>query len=669
MNSRVIRNLYKKEMLDVLRDKKTVLMMLVVPLILYPLIFVVGLQIMAGISSDMSEKTYRIAFDSTDEKLESYFEDIRSEGYAFDIVYTDNPQEALKAEDIDAYIECTEDEEGAVYKVHYISAVVDSGYAADMIEEVLGLYKTRLITERLYNEGFEPDEILCPINVSYEDMASNEESAGSLLGTIIPFMLVVSLILGTMYPAIDTTAGERERGTLETILTLPVSNQELIMSKFLTVATIGVISAVLNILSMCGVGAYMYNMMRTVTDETMGIDMSKFAPAILVGVLCILAFAVFISAVTMCVCAFAKSYKEANNYITPLMLVVMFASFIGFIPNVSLTTNMALAPVINICLLIRDLLAFKVDIGIIILVLMSNIVYGILAITFLGKIYSSERVLFGDGSSGVQIFERRKNMKKGGVPTIGDAWLIIAITAVAIVYIGGSIQLAFGYYGILGTQLLIIGIPLVAAIYTKKNIKETFRIRGFSLAQLIGSILMIFGAVLLGMLITAFVGMVFKDSAENLQTDTEGLLGGSFLGTLLVVAIVPAVCEEFMFRGYIFAAFEKKLKPVYAVLITAVLFGVYHMSVVKFFTTAFIGGVICVSAYCTKSIFPGIIMHFLNNALSVTYMYFPDKISRIMPVLGKDYLTFADMTVVFLIGCVMLFFGYLIMRKRLFNKA
>lgn len=669
MSSRVISNLYKKEMLDVLRDKKTVLMMLVVPLVLYPLVFIVGLQIMAGISSDMSEKTYRIAFCNIDEELDDFFKNIQGNGYSFDIIYMDNPQEALKAEDIDAYIECDEGEVGPVYKVRYLSAVVNSSYAVDIIDEVLGLYKNSLIKERLCSEGLDPDEILSPIKVSYEDMASNEESAGSLLGTIIPFMLVVSLILGTMYPAIDTTAGERERGTLETVLTLPVSNQELIMSKFLTVATIGVISAVLNILSMCGVGVYMYNMMQTVTDEAMGIDMSRFVPAILVGVLCILAFAVFISAVTMCVCAFAKSYKEANNYITPLMLIVMFASFIGFIPNVSLTANMALAPVVNICLLIRDLLAFKVDIGIIIIVLMSNVVYGILAITFLGKIYSSERVLFGDGSSGVQLFERRRNMKKGGVPTMGDAWLIIAVAAVAIVYIGGFMQISFGYYGILGTQLLIIGIPLAAAIYTKKNIKETFRIRGFSLSQLVGSIFMIFGAVLIGMLITAFSSMIFTDSANNLQTDTEGLLGGSFLSTLFVVAIAPAICEELMFRGYIFSAFEKRLKMVYAVLLTALLFGAYHMSAVKFFTTAFIGGIICVSAYYTQSIFTGIIMHFLNNAISVVYMYFPDEISKIIPVLGKDYLTLTDVVLIFFLGCLMLIFGYLIIRKRLFKRA
>lgn len=664
MNSRVVKSLYKKEMLDVLRDKKTVLMMLVVPLVLYPLVFIAGLTLMTSISTGMSERTYNIAltFDDNDELSEYLGED-------FDISYVDNPEDALADEDIDAYIERVDADGVYNYKVYYVSAVTNSSYAVNKIADSLDLLKEHLIEKKLKEEGLNPKEVLNPVQVSYIDMASNEESAGSLLGTILPFMLIVSLMLGTMYPAIDTTAGERERGTLETILTLPVSNHELIMSKFLTVATIGVASAILNIISMCGVGAYMYNMMQKVSDSISGIDMTKFVPAIIVGVLCVLAFAIFMSAITMCVCAFAKSYKEANNYITPLMLVIMFASFIGFIPNVTLTANMALVPVANICLLIRDLLAFKINIGIIAIVLMSNVVYGILAITFLGRIYNSESILFGDGSAGVQIFERRSNMRKGGVPTIGDAWLVIAVAAVAVVYLGSMMQLSFGYYGILGTQVLILLLPMLAAIYTKKSIKDTFRIRSFRLKELAGSILIIFGVILLGVLLTAFTSMIFKSSAENVQADTTTLLGDSFLKTLLVVALAPAICEELMFRGYIFSAFEAKLKLVWAVVLSASIFGVYHMSIVKFFTTALIGGAICMVAHWTKSIFPGMIMHFINNGISVLFMYYPVKMAKILPVFGKEVFSVIDVTVLFTAGTTFVILGFLLMRKQLFKHS
>lgn len=645
MRHNVIKNLYKKEILDVLRDKKTVIMMLVVPLVLYPLLFVVGLQLMSSVSTSMAEHTYRIVlnFEDADGTMEKLFREASEDGYSFALVQSENPEEQLKAETIDVYVERNDKGGKECFDIYYASAVTNSSYAAGLVEEVLNAYQTVLIYENVEAAGLSADQVLHPIDVQYVDMSSNEESAGSLLGMVLPFMLVISLLLGTMYPAIDTTAGERERGTLETVLTLPVLNRELIISKFLTVATIGIVSAVLNIVAMCGVGVYMYRMMLSVSDSVNGIDMERFVPAIVIGILCVLAFAVFISAVTMCVCAFAKSYKEANNYITPLTLVVMFASFIGFIPNVTLTPNMALVPVANICLLIRDLLALKINIGIIAIVLVSNVAYGIVAIMFLGRIYNSETILFGDGANGVQIFERRSNMVKGGVPTLGDAWLVAAVTVVVILYLGGSIQVSYGYYGVLATQVILLGIPLLAAVYSKKSLKKTFRLNAFCPRHIAGSIVMIAGAIMVGIVLTAVTSAMFPSSAEGVSVSMDYLMGDNFAQTLLVVALLPAVCEELMFRGYIFSAFEAKMKPAAAILTASVIFGLYHMSIVRFFTTALLGAAICYVAYRSKSIFPGMLMHFINNACSVFIMYYPEQTGRIFPVLVKETIGISDM--------------------------
>lgn len=667
MRTRVIKNLYKKELLDVLRDKKTVLMMLVVPLVLYPLMFVVGMQLMAGISTSMSERTYRIAldFEESDGDVQRQFEALAWwEGYSFEFLEFEEPEQALKSEAIDAYIKQKTRDGKIFFEVYYASAVTNSSYATDMIEQILIQYNTMLSTQNVEAAGLNAERVLHPVDISYVDMSSGEESAGSLLGTVLPFMLIVSLLLGTMYPAIDTTAGERERGTLETVLTLPVSNRELIVSKFLTVATIGVVSAVLNIIAMSFVGAYMYSMLKNMSEHIQGVAMGRFVPAMLIGVLCVLAFAVFISAVTMCVCAFAKSYKEANNYITPLTLVVMFASFIGFIPNVTLTGNMALVPVANICLLIRDLLAFKINIGIIAMVLVSNVAYGIIAIMFLGKIYNSESILFGDGSGSVQIFERRSNMVRGGVPTTGDAWLVVAVTAVVIIYVGSSVQLRFGYFGVLGTQFIIFGIPLLAALYAKKNLRQTFRLKMCGLRYVLGGIVMVLGAIALGMVLTVLTGMVFRTSAENAADSMQQLIGDNFLSTLLVVALAPAICEELMFRGYIFSAFEARLSPVMAIAGSSVIFGLYHMSIVRFFTTAMIGAVICYAAHKSKSILPGMLMHFINNALSVLVMYYPEQMGRILPIIVQETFSVSDLMLLAAAGIVLLTVGAKIIGRK-----
>lgn len=664
MNSRIIKTLYKKEMLDVIRDKKTIIVMIVVPLILYPLLFVVGLQFFGRITSEISHSTYMVAFgDNVDEELvELFLANEEDNSYSFQIVDTDDMENALALGQVDVYIEADENAGKTEFLVHYISSVNNSSYASNYCEEILGRYSDKLTVSLLESKGLDADAILNPIDIDYKDMASSEESAGNILGMILPFMLIISLLLGTAYPAIDATAGERERGTLETLLTFPITNSQLIISKFLAVSTLGIITAVLNVISMGFVCVYMVHMMGSIGMD-MSVDMTKFIPAIIVGILCIVAFAVFMSAITMCVCSFATSYKEANNYITPIALVVMFASFIAFLPNVELNSRIALVPVANICLLIKNILVLKFDIGIIAIVLISNVAYGIMAVMFLGKIYNSEAILFGDGSASTGIFERRANMKEGGVPSIGDAWLILAITAVVIIYAGGSVQLDYGMAGVVFTQLAIAGIPIAAAVYMKKDFKKTFRIRSCRLSEVCASVFIILGALLFGMLLTAFTGMLFKGSAENADASMDFLSGNTFMVSLLVVAVLPAICEELMFRGYILSAMEGRYKAHHAILISAALFGLYHMSLVKFFTTALLGVFICYVAYKTNSIVPGMIMHFINNGLSVLFMYYPKEMGRIVPILVQETFRLSDIMLLMAAGILFVSLGILILKK------
>ena len=470
MNTKIIRTLVKKEMLDVFRDKKTVIMMLVVPIILYPLIFIGVMQLMTFISSSMEEQNYKIAVEAEDDgrflhKLEEFRRDSQAKGeqteesqsYEITLIDADSITDyetALNEEEIDVYVSGQMEDGKIQYDVYYLSSVENSAYAANLVKEVCDGLKEDMTRQMIAEEGMDAEAILEPIHYEKQDVASSEQSIGSIMGSILPFMLIVSLLMGTMYPAIDTTAGERERGTLETILTLPVTNRQLIVSKFITVAVIGIASALLNIASMGAITLYMYKMLDMQTEMN-SFNLAKFVPAILVCMLAIFAFSLFISAVAMCVTSFAKSYKEANNYITPLMLVVMFVGYIGFIPNVELTQTVAMIPVANICLLIKNMLLFKVEYASIAVVLLSNVAYAVLAILFLSRIYDSEAILFSDGKAGLQLFEKRENLKKGGVPTVSDVWFVVAFTILLILYVGSMLQVKFGLAGVFGTQMIL----------------------------------------------------------------------------------------------------------------------------------------------------------------------------------------------------------------------
>lgn len=666
MNAKIIRTLVKKEMLDVLRDKKTVIMMLVVPVVLYPLIFIGVMQVMSAISSNMERQNYRIAIEAEDDGV--FMNKLTGTGkteYTITIVdpeSIDDCERALENEELDVYIRGTMQGGKPKYDVYYISSVTNSGYAMNIVMDVFDEYREELTKDKIESAGLDVHEILEPILYENTDTASSEQSLGSIMGSILPFMLIISLIMGTMYPAIDTTAGERERGTLETILTLPVTNKQLIVSKFLTVAAIGMISALLNILSMGGIAVYIYEMIDMQTDVA-GFDMAKFYPAILVGILAVFAFSLFISAVTMCVTAFAGSYKEANNYITPLMLAVMFAGYIGFIPNIELTQRVAMIPVANICLLIKNMLLFKIDYMVIAVVLISNIAYAVFAILFLSRIYDSEAVLFGDCKSGFQLFEKRENLQKGGVPTVSDAWFVAALTIMLVLYIGSMLQLKFGLSGVFGTQLIILLVPFVIVLYTKKDVCLTYGLHNIKPVGFLGAFFIILGMYSLNILVSYILVSLFPQSAENVADTFSAIMNGNAVSVFLVLAAAPAVCEEMLFRGLIYHSMKAGYRTFTAIAVSAALFGIYHMSLVKLIPTGLLGMVLCYVVYKTGSIYPSMMMHFINNALSVYVSYYPEKAEKIFPVLFWDGMSFSDALPLGMTGLVLLGIGSVILEK------
>lgn len=678
MNTKILWTLIKKELLDVFRDKKTVIMMLVVPIILYPLIFVGAMQVVAMISSNMEEQNYRIAVEAEDDGafvhklMEKSAENADAEeGDAYTLTVYDawsmdsepDFMAQLGEESIDVYVTGEVRDGKMEYDVYYLSSVTNSVYARDIVTDIFDDFRKEMTEEKIRQAGLDVHEILEPVVYETNDTASNEQSLGSIIGSILPFMLIVSLLMGTMYPAIDTTAGERERGTLETILTLPVTNRQLIVSKFITVASIGIISALLNILSMSGIAFYVYQIMDLETG-TQSFDIIRFVPAILVCILSIFAFSLFISAVTMCVTSFAKSYKEANNYITPLMLAVMFIGYIGFIPNIEFTQTMAMVPVANICMLIKNILVFKINYASIALVLLSNVAYAVIAILFLSRIYDSESILFGDGKGGVQLLEKRSNLKKGGVPTLSDVALVIALTIVLTLYAGSILQIKFGLAGVFGTQMILLLVPLFVVLYTKKDVFLTYGFVKTGVKGYIGGIFMILGLIMLNLVISVGLVYLFPDSAENVNTAFSAFWDNSIWESLLVIALAPAVCEEMLFRGMIFHSMKARYRISKAVIAVGVIFGLYHMSIVKFIPTGLLGIVLCYVVYKTGSIFPAMMMHFINNAFSVLISYYPQQIGEIFPIMMQETFSVSDILLLLGAGLILLGIGLLFLKNK-----
>lgn len=667
MNYKQLSTLYKKEILDVIRDKKTILTMVILPVLLYPMLFLVIMQIMTMVMEEQEASTYYIAYENVAEEHKQALNDwIAGDEdeleYILKEVESDNPKKDLEEEEIDAYITVKETDSQVTFEIHYMYADTNSNTAAGMLREEIESYSAKVAEDNAKAEGLDVDKLLYPVVATMDDQSSNESSVGSMLGGIIPFLLITSIVMGCIYPAIDATAGEKERGTLETLLTLPVGNMELIASKFLSVATIAVVSVFMNVLSMGIVVAYLYSTMTALSDGANELELGTFIPAILITVCCVIAFSLFISAITMIVCAFAKSFKEANNYVTPISLVVMLTGYVGIIPTIELNTTTSLIPVVNICLMIKNLLVFKYDFTLIVIVLLSNIIYAFVAVWILSKVYNSESILFGESLSGIKLFEKRSNIKKGSLPSVQESLLIMVVALLLMVYVGGIVTTSASLQVGLIVQQAFIGIlPILAAIYIKADMKKTFSLKLPKVKDLFGAIIIGVGGICLNLLVSSLLSSVFPSSAEGMNEQYMQILDGvSFVQGLLLMALLPAICEEIMFRGYMFTAFKNRMSLTKAIIIVSLLFGVSHMSMIKILPTAVLGAVLAYTIHKSESIVTSSLIHFANNALAVVTMFYGTEIA----FLNDEAMTIPVMVTMGVIAIVCIPVGALILRGK-----
>ncbi len=298
MRSKIVKQIFKKEMLDILRDKKTIFMMIILPLLLYPILMVGASSIMSMSMNKMEETTVNISFSKqpSSELINILNKSNEDEDAKVNIVKVEDYKKSLEDETLDAYVDIKEKSGIQTYKIYTNSSKNNSNMAEQRIKRGLEEYKDEVVKSNLSQEGLDVEKTLEPIvyetssknnsnmaeqrikrgleeykdevvksNLSQEgldvektlepivyetlDTAKNEEIAGNLLGQILPFILIIGVLLGAIYPAIDVMAGEKERGTLETLFTLPISNLELVMGKYMAVSFCAIVTAFLNILS------------------------------------------------------------------------------------------------------------------------------------------------------------------------------------------------------------------------------------------------------------------------------------------------------------------------------------------------------------------------------------------------------------------------------------
>lgn len=382
MKIKTIFEIFKKEIRDILRDKKTLRMMVLVPLFLFPLIIIFMSYIFEALDSQSINKFNKIGINfETNEVIDSIVNELDIQ-----TTYANDEELELMLEDgeINAYITCDDNK----YTIYYDEASIQSIHAYGLASTMLENYKIVLQDKILTEQNVNSNEVINVIQVS-EVNVSKTNSYSSQIINMLPVFIIMAITLAATYPAIDVTAGEKERGTLETLLTFPIKNSELIVGKYLAVVASAVLSAIISFIATFGSFLIIQENLSIYATSKITLSLSSSVAIILVLVV----YSLFISGLTIAISSFSKSFKEAQNALTPVNFLPIIPMFIMMI-GINSSYLISVVPYLNFSLAINDILNGNVNLIFMLLMFLSTIVYAGIMIFTIVKLYKQEKILF-----------------------------------------------------------------------------------------------------------------------------------------------------------------------------------------------------------------------------------------------------------------------------------
>ncbi|MBN4074187.1 CPBP family intramembrane metalloprotease, partial [bacterium AH-315-E10] len=531
----------------------------------------------------------------------------------------------------------------------------ESQFIQQRIVEILIEIRKVEILRRVDTHSDLPKGFNRPIFIEQINVASDDKRGGYIAGRILPMLMIVMIMLGAFYPAVDITAGEKERGTMQTLLTAPAMPSEIILGKFFTVFIISMLSALANLGSMALAFVYMFQSQSMDANLNFHLDITTG----IILFIQLIPVALLFSALMLAISIFAKSFKEAQNYLTPIYLLVIIPIALTGMPGVKLSDFTAFVPVLNMTLLMKDMFVEPPEFIMIMKVLVANCIFGALALMAAVRIFKTEQVLLGGQNAISDVFGMRTKDGNRLTPTL--VVFIYATLLIMFFYIGGIFQSKALISGLIISQYSLLFLPAILIVWKLRiSYKTTFSLRKFSIAHLIAVLLMGASSWLVLSGCASFLQNLILPEPEAISKafkDALGLLDSdkSIWILLLAFAVTPAICEETLFRGVILSGMRQGNKKWAAILITSILFGIFHISIYRIMPTAMIGIVATLIAWETRSIYPAIIFHFMHNGLSISV----HKMNW-FPSITQDNPSISD-NIGLLVTCSVMFIGGLIL--------
>ena len=357
---KTILTVFRKELIDSLRDRRTLVAMVIVPLVLFPLLISISSSMMISHAREAEEKKLRIGL-VTGGGAAAFREMLAKRGDVrlVDNISVEHGKVLVRSDSLDVLLVLDPgfDEQvatlgaGKVALIHKTTngSSIEKRRARDLLEE----YEKTLRAERF--EALSLDvAIIETIDVSEQNLASTKERLAGELGGMLPYLIIIFCFTGSMYPAIDLAAGEKERGTLETLLTAPAGRLEILLGKFGVVVLTGIATALISLLGIYIGIRQSPEIPAEVLDAILGM-LEVRSIVLLLSLL--LPLTVFFASILLSLSIFAKSFKEAQSTITPLMILIIVPAFIGLMPGMTLNAKTALIPILNVSLATQSIIA------------------------------------------------------------------------------------------------------------------------------------------------------------------------------------------------------------------------------------------------------------------------------------------------------------------------
>jgi sodium transport system permease protein len=408
MKGRTVMAVFGKELKDALRDRRTLISTIVIPTLVIPLLTFGTLGLGSKIVSKARGAKPIVMLVGGEDAPQVAAALAKSDRFTIVGVRGDYRQQIvdkklgaalLLPDDFSALLQRGEAPRAGI--LHY-EGELKSGFAADELERFLRDFREQHVRAALEGRGLQA-RVLRPFEIARQNVAPPEKVGGNLVGGFVPYLIIILCFTGAMYPAIDLTAGEKERGTLETLLCSPASRAELVFGKFLLVLVSSLSAMAMSLISMGGTAIVMGTILsRGAREQAMAAGEQAAAvsapfidPLGLLGVLVlVLPVAVLFSAVEFTVALFARSSKEAQSYLGPMMLVVLLPAILGMLPGIDLNAPLAFVPLLNLSLVCREMLSGVWHWGYIAIIFSSTCVYAAMALALAVRMFNREDVIF-----------------------------------------------------------------------------------------------------------------------------------------------------------------------------------------------------------------------------------------------------------------------------------